>query len=91
MAVAKHWTIDLVIDEHEDDRRTRAEARLHTDDRTDVRGVGTARRHPGDREVPEIGDELAAARALFDLAHRLLEATVSDIENLAHQKARVHV
>jgi hypothetical protein len=41
--------------------------------------------------VPEIGDELAAARALFDLAHRLLEATVRDIEQLAPGTARLHV
>lgn len=35
-------------------------------------------------EVPEIGDELAAARALADLAHYLLDATAADIEQLTH-------
>jgi hypothetical protein len=90
MAVAKHWTIDVFIDEHSGDRKTRAEARLHTGDRTALRGTGTARRDPRDREVPEVGDELAAARALFDLAHRLLEAAARDIEDLTHARSRVH-
>ena len=68
MTHAKHWSVDIYIDEHEESRRTRAEARLHTGDRTDVRGVGTSSRNPRDREVPEIGDELAVSRALADLA-----------------------
>ena len=53
MAVAKHWTVDVFIDEHSDDRTTRAESRLHTGDRTNLCGVGVARRKPADREVPE--------------------------------------
>lgn len=84
MLSAKQWRVDVFIDEHEDDRRTYAEARLHTGDATDLRGHGTALRHPGDREVPEIGDELAVARALSDLAHRLLEATAQDIGQVTH-------
>ncbi|MGW1997619.1 dsRBD fold-containing protein [Embleya sp. NPDC001921] len=31
-------------------------------------------------DVPEIGDELVAARALSDLAHQLLHAAAEDIE-----------
>jgi hypothetical protein len=68
---AKHWSVDIYIDEHEETRRTRAEARLHTGDRTDMRGVGTSSRNPRDRGVAEIGDELAVARALADLAEHL--------------------
>jgi len=37
---------------------------------------------PADREIPEIGDELTAARALSDLAHRLLSTATADIEVL---------
>jgi hypothetical protein len=85
MAVAKRWTVDIYIDEHEG--RTRAEARLHTGDATTLGGVGTARRNPADPEVPEIGDELAAARALSELAHNLLHAAASDIEAVTHQPA----
>jgi len=68
MTHTKRWSADIYIDEHEETRRTRTEARLHTGDGTDVRGVGTSARNPRDHEVPEIGDELAVSRALADLA-----------------------
>jgi Rv2632c-like len=75
----KRWTVD--IDEHEG--RTRAVARLHTRDTDHLVAAGTARLNPADRDVPEIGDELAAARALSGLAHALLDATAGDIEQIA--------
>lgn len=75
---AKHWNIDVYIDEH--DGATRAEARLSNRDRTHLVGTGTARRNPHDTQVPEIGDEPAASRALASLAHQLLEAAADDIE-----------
>ena len=83
MTHAKRWTLDIFIDEHEDERRTRAEVRLRTPERVGLTGVGTARRRPGDPEVPEIGDELAVSRALSDLAHHLLEAAAGDLEALS--------
>ncbi|WP_374214967.1 dsRBD fold-containing protein [Streptomyces longispororuber] len=43
---------------------------------------GTARRNPIDRPVPEIGDELAASRALEDLALRFHDVASSDIVEL---------
>ena len=36
--------------------------------------TGRASRNPADAKVPIIGEELAAARALSDLAHQLVEA-----------------
>lgn len=86
----KHWTVEIFIDEHEDDRRTRAEARLHTNDDTHLVGVGMAKRNPEDREVPEIGDELATARALSELSHLLLQAAADDVEAVTHQRAHLH-
>ena len=87
MNEAKHWTIDIHIDEHEE--RTRAKARLHNRDETGLVGVGLARLSPSDANVPEIGDELAVARALADLAHQLLEATAADIEAVTHEPAHI--
>ncbi|GLY70546.1 dsRBD fold-containing protein [Amycolatopsis taiwanensis] len=52
-------------------------------------GVGDARLNPADRNVPEIGDELAVSRALSDLAHRLLDATAGDIEAITHKNAHL--
>lgn len=75
---AKTWRIAVFITE--DDGRTRAEAVLTTTAGTELRSVGAARLSPGDRDVPEIGDELAVCRALNGLAHDLLEATVMDVE-----------
>lgn len=80
MSTAKKWSVEIHIDEHES--RTRAEARLHTADKTHLVGVGLARLNPADRDIPEIGDELAAARALSDLAHQLLDAAANDIEGV---------
>ena len=81
MTTAKHWTIDVYIGE--DDHSTHAEARLHGDAGTDLIGTGDARLHPADSNVPEIGDELAVARALSDLGHRLLATAASDIGAVA--------
>ncbi|MGV0596704.1 DUF1876 domain-containing protein [Mycolicibacterium porcinum] len=75
--VEKNWTVDISIDEHQG--VTRALARLHWGD-TDEVGVGVARLSPADRNVTEIGDELAIARALSDLAGRMLRVSAHDIE-----------
>ena len=63
MIHTRTWTVEIIIDEHDDERRTHAEARLRTGADIHLRGEGQARRNPADSEAPEIGDELAAARA----------------------------
>jgi hypothetical protein len=83
MTTARTWTVEIFIDEHEDQRRTHAEARLRTRDKTSLTGEGVAMRNPADFEVPEIGDELAVARALADLSHQLMETAAGDIEQVA--------
>ena len=79
------WSVDILIGEH--DGQTNARARLHTGDRTSLEATGTARLNPSDRDVPEIGDELAASRALSALAHLLLDTAASDIEGVTHARA----
>jgi hypothetical protein len=86
MIETKRWSVEIEIDEH--DGRTRAVARLHTRDQTHLVGVGLARLNPADRDVPEIGDELAAARALSDLSHKLFDAAADDIEGVTHEPVR---
>ena len=86
MDYAKTWRIDVFIDEH--DGRTHARVQLTTGDNV-LTGTGIARRRGADRDVPEIGDELAVARALGDLAHQLLEATAADLEQVTHEPARL--
>lgn len=62
-----------------------ASARLHTNDPTNLVATGTARLSPHDRDVPEIGYELATARALSQLAHRVLESAADDISGVTHE------
>ncbi len=85
MVHTRTWTVEVNITEDEDARCTRAAAVLRTDARQPLRGEGEARRRPADAEVPEIGDELATARALADLAYRLLDVTAGDIEQFTQR------
>jgi len=88
MDTMKRWTVDIYIDE-DDNGRTYAEARLHTGAATQLTGVGRARLSPADDDVPEIGDELATARALTDLGHRLLLTTAKDIQAMKGEQVRL--
>ena len=87
MDTVKTWTVRIEIGEHEG--RTRAVARLHTSDTESTVGVGFARLNPTDRDVPEIGDEIAVARALSDLGHRLLDAASKDLEQVNRSPAQL--
>ena len=88
MQATKRWNMTIEIDEH--DNRTRAVARLEAG-AFELAGVGLARRSPEDPDVPQIGDELAVARALSELSHQLLDATAADIERVTHQPAHVRI
>ena len=74
----KNWRVDLYL--FEQDAATMAHAVLHTDAPTALDTRGETRRNPSDVDVPEIGDEVAAARALRRLADRLLRVASDDIE-----------
>ena len=69
-------------------RQLRAEARL-TRDGAGMTGRGLARRNPDDQQVTQIGEEIAAARALSDLAHQLLGDAAGQIEGITHQRAHL--
>ena len=71
------WTVHVHLFEHDDDS-TLARAVLETGAKS-LQGEGRARRNPHDDPIPEIGDELAAGRALADLARRLMGAAADDI------------
>jgi len=87
MVHARTWQVEIFISEHDD--ATRAQARLTTPDDTVTPGRGRARRNPHDVNVPEIGDELAVARALADLSHQLLDDAVQDIEAVTHRPSHL--
>lgn len=63
----------------EDDTYTEARVTLHLR-AFDLAGYGYARRHPHDPYAPKVGEELAAARAIADLAQQLLDLATFQIE-----------
>ncbi|MGW6907062.1 DUF1876 domain-containing protein [Streptomyces sp. NPDC054940] len=72
------WKVRLHL--FEDDEGT-TKARVVVDTGTTaLTGHGAAHCHPVDMNVPEIGDELAAGRAMHDLAQQLVNAAERDIE-----------
>lgn len=87
MSTSKRWTVEVLVDEEAG--RTYAEACLQSGADTRLVGVGRAKLHPADRDIPEIGDELAAARALCDLGQRLLLAAAGDIQAVTHEPVRL--
>lgn len=79
---AKQWTVQIFISEDDGDERTLARAILYARGSKWHESVGVARRNPNDRPVPEIGDELAAGRALMDLADKLIGDAASDVAQM---------
>lgn len=55
-----------------DHATTIAHAVLAPDGTTRLTGTGRAHRHPGDVDVPDVGDDIAVARALGELSDRLV-------------------
>ncbi|WP_328333185.1 MULTISPECIES: dsRBD fold-containing protein [unclassified Streptomyces] len=83
---AKQWTAQISLTEDGDETRARAVLTTQDswrDNTAHVVGRGVARRNPIDRPIPEIGDELAASRALEDLAVRLHDVAADDIVDMA--------
>jgi hypothetical protein len=88
MADPKVFTIEIEVYEHPD--RTEARAVLDLEGRA-CGGWGRSRRNPADHDRPTIGDELAIARALVDLAHHLGHDVTSRIEETEGGPVEVHL
>lgn len=89
MSTVDRWSVELSISEH--DRETRADAGLVLADDAHLEGHGTARRNPADPDVTGIGEKIAVARALSDLAHVLLGSAAAELEDITHERARLHL
>lgn len=83
----KTWHVEVFI--YEDDDATSARAVLHGSSPGHPEGVGHTRRSPDDAAIPEIGDEVAAARALHHLADALLAVASEDIEAIKHRSVHL--
>ncbi len=89
MNTVGEWSVTLSVSES--DGGTEAEARLLVSHGADLTGHGSARRNPADQNVTKVGEELAIARALSDLAHRLLHVATADVEAITHERAHLHM
>jgi hypothetical protein len=83
----REWQIRVSIFEAGDE--TSANVVLVADAPEHLSARGEARRSKDDTSVPEIGDEVAVARALRHLADKLMEAAETDIEMLTGEEAHV--
>jgi hypothetical protein len=83
----REWTIRVSIFESGDD--TSANVVLLSEAPSHLTARGSSHRAPDDRSIPEIGDEVAVARALRHLADQLLETAEQDIEALTGDAARL--
>lgn len=81
------WAVEILLEESADE--TEAKAVLDAGG-VQLGGWGRARRNPNDPEVPRIGEELAAARALNDLSHKLLEVAAAEIEKFEGGRVNLH-
>ncbi len=81
------WEVNVSFSEDAD--RTRADAVLELAGQR-FHGFGQAKRAPQDPNVPVIGEELAAARALSHLSHQLLEAAAERIESFEGHSVELH-
>lgn len=85
MLVNKRWNVNISIDEQPEHRSTVARAHLRCDDGHHYTGLGAATRFPRDPELPGVGDDLAVARALGELARQLTSSAYADIDDADHR------
>jgi len=80
--------IELTFEEDTDHTEARASLTLRGARFT---GFGRARRNPTDPNLPMVGEELAAARALSDMSHKLVDAAAEAISDREGRPANVSI
>ena len=88
MNTQSRWSMEVFVAEI--DGETDAEARLAKADSRHFWGRGKAKLDPADRNMAMIGEEIAIARALSDLSHKLLHSAAVGVESMTHETARLH-
>ncbi len=79
MATTQEWNVRIFI--FEEEGTTTARAVLDTGEST-ITGRGVARCNPEDVDIPEIGDELAASRAMAELGRQLMRVADRDLQGV---------
>ncbi|MDO0933840.1 DUF1876 domain-containing protein [Streptomyces sp. DG2A-72] len=84
------WHVELEF--LEDDTHTRAAALVRLPDGSEVRAHGHATRHHTDPNQPRVGEEIAAARALNELAMQMLTKAHTEIDAASGRSSHpIHV
>lgn len=83
----REWNVRISIFEGDSD--TSATVVLLSDSPERLSARGTARRSTHDVGVPEIGDEVAVARALRHLADKLMETAEADVSGMTGEEAHI--
>ncbi len=90
MKTAVGWHVELEF--KEDDQHTRAVALVRLPDGSEVRAHGRASRHRTDSNQPRVGEEIAGARALNELALELLTKAHTEIDEASGRTSQpIHV
>ena len=84
LAHAKTWRVEIHVFERGPTTTARAVLKAESD--TSLEGRGKAHRAPEDLDIPEIGDEVAVARALHKLADSLLATASADISAIEQRR-----
>lgn len=79
MHTAVGWHVELEF--QEDETHTRAAAMVRLSDGSELRAHGHASRHGSDANQPRVGEEIAGARALNELAMQLLTKAHGEIDS----------
>ena len=82
-------TLTLNVHLTEKESETTADCMLTMDNGAVITAHGMARRNPRDMDVPEIGDEIALARAMSELSHKLLDVAAGELSKMEHRKVRL--
>jgi len=82
------WHIEVEFEE--DDTHTKAALLLRLPDATELIARGHSKRNSADQPQPRIGEEIAAARALSDLVHQLLDKAADEITEVTHRPATIN-
>ena len=83
----REWQVRVSI--FESGEETSASVVLLTEAPTHLTARGQSHRGTGDPFVSEIGDEVAVARALRNLADKLLETAAQDVEAVTGQHSHI--
>lgn len=86
--MSRVFTVEIEVEDHPDHTEAKAVLQVAGDLRG---GWGRARRNPGDPDRPVVGEELAMARALADLARHLGHDVEEQIEAGEGRPAHVHL